>query len=273
MKLGNTMPLTLTAAAEYLSISTTLLKNFINNSREINTGRRGNRYALEQVELDRWLSLKQSRNIILTLADYRRALEFSFRINYGGHTTTDFGTSRQRGILKAISDWTQGMLAEIALEKFLLNRYNINIALDFSVHEAYVTGQDITQVIRNNVANPPRIRVSIKSGKMNSCFLIIGHSEYERTDRNSDYYVYVRLDFPEDHLIRALKEHEIISSMHIPIPDLGDINSYIAGYTTRDNLTHSIEIPGQVFDSPRYVINVGSLHNSDMDWENFSNLL
>lgn len=265
------MQLTLTEASEYLNIKKDLLKNFINNSKEIVASKRGNRYYIEKDELDRWLNLRDKRKIILTLEDYQRALEFAFRINYGGHTTADFGSARQRGILKAISDWTQGMLAEIAFEKFLKSKFYIAVTLDFEVHEDFITGQDITQIRRNNVANPPRIRVSIKSGKLNSCYLIIGNKEYELIERQSDSYVYVRLDFPEDHLIRALKDHEIINSMtDITIPDLGEITAYITGYSDRSDLIKVREIPNQKFDSDRYVLNIGKLRNLDEEWNEFA---
>lgn len=263
------MELNLSKAADFLEIKKELLKNLINNSKEIESNKQKNRYYIKKDELNRWKKLREKRKIVLSIDDYRRALEFAIKINYTGHTTSDFGTARQRGILKAVSDWTQGMLAEIALEKYLRTKFKIGISLDFEVHKEFITGQDITQVRRKNVANPPKIRVSIKSGKLNSCFLIIGNKEYELKDRRSDYYVYVRLDFPEDHLIRALKDHEIISSMEIEIPDLGEIIAYITGFTANDELKKVNEIPGQKFDSPRYVISLGKLLNEDNDWSNF----
>ena len=261
--------LPLREAAEYLGIKKELLQKFMKNSEEIPYHRINRRYYLEQSDLDAWLELKNDRYIELNFDDYKKALEFAFRINYSGHTTSDFGTSRQRGIVKAISDWTQGMLAEIAFQKFIHQKYNIHLDLDFSVHD-YIVGQDITSVRRRNtVSNPPRIRVSIKSGKMNGCFIIIGESEYELEDRRSDFYVFVRLDYPEDHLIRALKDHEIISSFNLQIPDLGVVKSYITGYIDRTSLELTNEIPGQKFDSNRYVKKIGALYNSDDDWNNF----
>ena len=70
------------------------------------------------------------------------------------------------------------MMAEIALSKFLKDHYNIEIKLDFTVRNV-VVGQDITEVVRGRVANPPRVRISVKSGKENGMILIVPEPEVE----------------------------------------------------------------------------------------------
>jgi len=239
---------------------------------EINGYRRSKRIYVQTEDLDKWKELMDERKIILTLEDYKRCLEFAFKITYSGHTTTDFGTARQRGKLKAISDWTQGALGEVAFQKFLKTKFEIKVDLDFEVH-GVIVGQDITQVQKGRVLNPPRIRVSIKSGKPNGCYLIVPEKEVDLHERRSEYYVFVRVDFPEDHLIRALKDHPTIESMNLNIPDLGQINSFICGYVSVKELDKVRSIPKVNFEGYRYVKGVGSIYNQYEDWKKFVEIL
>jgi hypothetical protein len=266
------MALSLKEAADSLGINKELLKNLIDNSKEINATRISRRIYIEEDELTRWKEINATRRTILTIDDYKKCLEFAFKIAYSGHTTSDFGTTRQRGKLKAISDWIQGALAEVALQKYLKKKFNVRIDLDFKVH-GIVVGQDITQVQKRRVLNPPRIRVSIKSGKLNGCFLIVPEKEVDLDDRRSDYYVFVRIDFPEDHLIRILKDHPIIKAVNVDIPDLGEITSYICGFSEVSELKKVNSIPKLRFSGFRYVRNVGALHNTDKDWNLFIDIL
>jgi hypothetical protein len=239
------------------------------NSKEIVFSKRGNRYVIDNTEIERWLSLRDSRKIELTRDDYVKCLEFALQINYSGHTTSDFGTARRRGVLQAVSNWTQGTLAEIALEKFLSNKYNVKIDLDFTVHGA-VVGQDITQVRKGQVINPPRKRVSIKSGKLNGCFIVVPENEVELEARKSDLYVFVRLEFPEDHILRIVKDHNAFENVNNLIPNFENINAYICGYIEVENLEKVKSIPGVEFTGMRYVKPVGQLKNTDEDWKSFA---
>jgi hypothetical protein len=260
-------------AAVYLAIEESLLKNYLKHSKEINFFKRANRYYMNKNELDRWVNLKEERKITLTIEDYKKCLDFSFKIAYSGHTTSDFGTSRQRGTIQAILNWTQGTLAEIAFQKFLLEKFNITIELDFNVH-GLVVGQDIISVQRNRVINPPRTRVSIKSGKINGCYLAVPQPEVELRERNSDFYIFVRIEFPEDHLIRVLKDHPIIRNIDVCIPDLGEMQAYICGYSRVNELDRAENgVLGFEFRGVRYVKNIGALHNSDEDFNSFVELL
>jgi len=266
------MELSLKDSATFLGITKDLLKNFIGNSKEIQAFKKSNRFYIDEEELKRWKNLYETRKVILTIDDYKKCLEFAFKITYSGHTTTDFGTSRQRGKLKAISDWTQGALGEVALQKYLKDKYKIDITIDFDIHGAIV-GQDITQVQKGRVINPPKIRVSVKTGKLNGCYIVVPQKEVELPERHSDYYVFIRVNFPEDHLIRALKDHPIIDSMNVSIPDLGEIDAYICGFTEVSNLEKVTSIPKVDFSGFRYVKNVGSLHNTENDWKLFTESL
>lgn len=266
------MQLSLKDSAEYLGIEEKSLRSYAKISQEIPIYLKGRRLFFEKDDLIKWQELRNSRMIILSVDDYIKCLDFSFRIVYSGHTTSDFGTARQRGKIQAISNWTQGALAEVAIQKFIHQKFDIMVELDFSVHN-YITGQDITQVIRNRVSNPPKIRASIKSGKLNSNYIVVPQNEVESANRVSDYYIFVRIDFPEDHLIRILKNHEIISNINVIIPDLTEITSYISGFIYKDELELVNKIPGQDFTGMRYVKKVGSLKNSDLDWNKFIEIL
>ena len=264
--------LTIKEIIKNYSISEKLLKSYTNVSNEIPYFKEKNRYYINKNDIENWLLLRKNRKIILSIDEYRECLEFAFKINYAGHTRSDFGTARTRGIMQAISNWTQGTLAETALRKFLLEKYNIKIDLDFNIHDA-VVGQDITQVQRGKVINPPRIRVSIKSGKINSCYLVVPENEVDLKDRRSDLYIFIRVDFPEDHLLRVLKDHKFLENVKKYIPDLGKIETYICGFSDVNNLEKVNEIPGVKFSGMRYVSKIGKLKNSDNNWQEFVNML
>ena len=263
-------------AAVLLNISDTLLANYIKLSEEINAFKSGNRWYLYLDEIQKWKELTERRKVILNINDYEQCLEFAAKINYSGHTRSDFSTSRQRGHLQAISNWTQGALAEIALKKFLDDKYRIKITLDFNVHTGLIVGQDITEVQKGRVINPPNKRVSIKSGKLNSCFIVVGEKEVELPERQSDYYVFVRVDFPTDLLLRVIKTHRALTNVQHLIPDFEDITAYICGFTQKSNLRR-VDDDDKVlpFDITgfRYCKNIGGLSNTDEDWASFSESL
>lgn len=261
--------LDLNTASEYLGITRNLLDRYRKNGHEFTAIRVGRKLATPKAELDEWLARKERTAAILNREDLMRAFKFALKINYAGHTRSDFGSARQRTIEQAVSNWTQGALAEIALSKFVKEKFDVEIKLDFSVRENEIVGQDITAVVRNRVENPPRKRISVKSGKPNAMFLIVPPNEFERVLRASDIYVFVRIWLPEDFIFRLFRKQPELSDIS-EIPPLDDFSSQIIGFAERDMLRQVNKIPNIDF-SPgyRYVCESGRLKNSEDEFKDF----
>lgn len=265
--------LDLNQSAEYLGIKRSLLDSLRKNGKEFDAVKKKNKYFISKVQLDEWLKRKERTTVFLDREDLLTAFKFALRINYAGHTRSDFGSARQRSIEQAVGNWTQGALAEIALSKFIKEKYDIEIRLDFSVHEGFVVGQDIVAVVRNRVENPPNRRISVKSGKPNGMFLIVPQSEVERSERVSDLYVFTRIWLPIDFIFRLFRKQPELRDV-TEIPPLDDFQAQVLGYIEKDNLEKVSEIPGIDF-SPgyRYVCESGRLRNSEADFMNFCDSL
>ncbi len=261
--------LDLNDASEYLGITRNLLERLRKNGKEFTVIRSGRKYTIQKQDLDEWLARKERTTVYLNKEDLLRAFKFALRINYAGHTRTDFGTARQRTVEQAVSNWTQGALAEIALSKFIKKKFDVEIKLDFSIYEGIIVGQDIVAVVRNRVENPPGKRISVKSGKQNGMFLIIPQNEIERSERVSDLYVFARIWLPADFIFRLFRKQPELSDIS-EIPALEDFPAQVIGYIERENLANVNKIPGIDF-SPgfRYVCESGRLKNSETDFKDF----
>jgi len=258
-------------AATYIGIERPALEKIIKNGKELNQQRQGRRLVVEQDDIDAWMRLRQQRTFELSKADFLKAFKFALKINYSGHTRADFGSSRQRSITQSVENWTQGAMAELALAKFIKDTHNIGLTLDFQVR-GVIVGQDITEVVRGRVANPPHIRISVKSGKENGMMMIVPTPEVENAQRVSDYYVYVRVLYPNDFIIRLLREHTDLADMHDAIPEFIPFKAQIVGYCARADLEHRA-VPEAQIEELRYVQASGLLKNSDADWRAFVALL
>ncbi len=265
--------LDLNKSSEYLGIKKSLLDRLRKNGMELNFLRHGRKFVINKNDLDEWLQRKQRTTVLLDREDLIKAFKFSLKINYSGHTRSDFGTARQRSVEQAVENWTQGALAEIALSKFMKEKYDIEIKLDFSVHEGFIVGQEIIAVVKNKVENPPRKRISVKSGKPNGMFLIVPQNEIERSERISDLYFFVRIWLPDDFIFRLFRKHPELKDIS-EIPPLEDFPAQIIGYIEQQSLKKVSKIPGIDF-SPgyRYVCESGILKNSETHFKDFADSL
>ncbi|MDD4877607.1 MAG: excisionase family DNA-binding protein [Candidatus Nanoarchaeia archaeon] len=255
-------------AAEYMGIKRTKLEKIIKNGREIKRTKIGRKYTVKKEDIDAWAEHKKTRIVKLDKADFLKALKFAIRINYAGHTRADFGTSRQRSVTQAVENWTQGVLAELALVKFIKEKFNVRLEPEFRVFEDTIVGQDIINVIRGSISNPARKGVSVKSGKKNGMILIVPVNEVERTERVSDFYVFVRVIFSSDFILRLLKTHPDLSDVKDIIPDFDSIEAEIAGYCLRNELEKRT-VPEASIKEMKYVKPSGLLKNNDADWREF----
>jgi hypothetical protein len=125
------------------------------------------------------------------------------------------------------------------------------------------------------------VGIGIKSSKPKSAYLILGEKEVTLPERQSDIYVYCRVDIPDDHLLRiarddiisAVKGGPLYNNYKNEMPYFSDIKCEIAGWCTFDDLETVTSIPGQTFDSVRKVKQSGRLKRSKQDWEKLISLL
>jgi len=260
--------LDLDEASEYIGIKRTFLERIIKAGQELDRFREGRKFKVRSEDIDAWKHLKEQRKVNLNKDDFVDALKFAIKINYSGHTRADFGTSRQRSVTQAVENWTQGALAEIALVKFIEQKFNVKLELEFRIFEGTIVGQDIISVTRGRVTNPPRKRVSVKSGKENGMILIVPTNEVERAERVSDFYVFVRIIYPTDFILRLLRDHPDIADIRDNIPEFEEFGAEIVGYCLREELEKR-PVPEAGIAQERYVKPTGKLKNSDADWQTF----
>ncbi len=177
--------------------------------------------------------------IKITKGDYDECLKFILKLRYlWGGATIDFASSGvKRDIGKYIHDHIGGKLAEIAVKKFLKQKYNLNVELGFEKYtsaEDFMLG-DIEKVIKNDGTKvSPKLKVEIKATKPSSRWWLISDSEFD--SREYDVYILVVIDLPLDHIIRFFKDNLKLdnSELEKAIPDFGTIDAEIKGIVLRD---------------------------------------
>lgn len=117
-------------------------------------------------------------------------------------------------------------------------------------------------------ANPPRLRISIKTTKMKNVWLVVGHSEVENELRTSDVYILSRIELPMDHFFRLFKTHETLGRVRGEIPDLPmPLSAEVAGFAYKNELEGPVERINGVRIQPSYVKRSGELHSSVIEWK------
>ncbi|MFO8057566.1 MAG: hypothetical protein R6V10_09735, partial [bacterium] len=117
---------------------------------------------------------------------------------------TDYGTSRQRDLGQLWADMTRGYLGEIALKKFIYNRWSTDIELghDPGDIQDYLP-QDIHRVKKPSEGwRRPRLLVSVKTTKWNGIWLDIPGDQFH----HSSVHVLVKIGVGQDHLFAFFKE-------------------------------------------------------------------
>ena len=175
----------------------------------------------------------------ITKEDYEECLKFILKLRYlWGGATIDFASSGvKRDIGKYVHDHIGGKLAEIAVKKFLKQKYNLNVELGFEKYDSpedFMLG-DIEKVIfPDGKKVSPKIKVEIKGTKPSSRWWLISDNEFN--SREYDVYILVVIDLPLDHIIRFFKDslHLEDEELEKAIPDFGEIEAGIKGIVWRD---------------------------------------
>ncbi len=269
--------LTKKEAVEFLGLGVKIFDNYFKNAREFpcieRKGSRG-RFMFDIQSLKKWKDGIAWRTVELNKEDYALCLDFALAMHFKGYVLSDWGTARQREFGQKITNWVKGQLGELAVKKFLKNKFNVDIELDFDIYENIVA-QDIIGIQKGGTMKKPRIGVGIKSSKPKSAYLVLGENEITIKERRSNVYIYCRPDIPDDHLLRLTREIVIKTIKNQPlystykdlIPDFVNIPCEIVGWCDYTELEKVASIPGQEFDGFRYVRKSGLLHRSEKEWE------
>lgn len=242
-------------------------------------GGRG-RFYFDQDVLKEWMKKREWKTVDLTKDDYALCLDFALAQHFRSYVTSDFGTGRQREFGQKITNWVKGQLGELAVQKFLKNKFNVGVELDFEIHDDIVP-QDIIRVKEKGKTRNPKIGVGIKSSKPKNVFLVLGENEIHIPERRSDVYIFCRPDIPDDHILRIAKiaVQKIVegkphyNSYKEHMPDFANIPCEVVGWCRYTDLEEVKEIPGQIFDGVRFVKASGKLKSSPDDWEQLVKML
>lgn len=116
---------------------------------------------------------------------------------------TDYGSSRQRDMGQLWADMTRGYLGEIAMLKFLKEKFDIDCTLGHEqgllkdylptdIHEIRKRGEEF---------RTPRLRLGIKTSKWNGIWLDLPGDQFN----HSDIHIFVKVGTGRDHLFSFFK--------------------------------------------------------------------
>ncbi len=263
-------------AIAFLNIDAKTFDNYFKNAREFNALLRpSNRgfFKFKISDLEAWKQSFNWRSGVLSFEDYTRCLDFALAMHYKNYVNSDFGTGRKREFGQKVSNWMKGQLGELAFQKFLKEKFNIDIELDFEIRDEFVA-QDVSFITDEGVRRTPRIGVGIKTSKPKSSYLVLSEGDV-REGRKSDVYIFCRVDIPDDHLLRISKDkvkelmegHQHFDRYKDLIPGFEEIPYEIAGWCEEKDLKEVTSIPGQEFTGVRYVIPSGLMHKEETSWK------
>lgn len=263
-------------AVEYLGIEKKEFDNYFKFSKEIKGVKENGRFKFKKSDLEDWKKLKEERTVVLSLSEYEKCFEFAIKMAYASKQSRGTGIRGARSEVQKADDFILGILAEYGVQKFLKQKWGVEVELDTEVHPDHITEQDFVGIKEHGKLIPAKIGVAIKSSKWKNCFNVIDPLEYENPNRKSDVYIFVRVGLPSDHLFRILREHSFFKKVKNflesepsfrKIEELKEIPIWIAGFSYHGELDKVKEIPGQEFEDWRYVKSVGQMHNSDKEWK------
>lgn len=274
------MYITRKEAIKLLEIPEKHFDNYFKNSCEIIGFKRSYRWYFDKQQLLEWNALRRERTVNLTLDEYVTCFDFAIKMAYITRSSHGIGIRGTRSEVQMADDFILGILAEHGVQKFLKEKFDVQIILDLDVHPDHITPQDFDGICVDGEIRNVNLGVAVKASKNKSCFNIIPPIEYENEDRKSDVYIFARVGLPSDHLFRILRDHSFFKDVadflddkdgFRKIEELNEIPIWICGFSYHDELERVTKIPGQEFSGEinhRYVKSVANMHNSDEDWIN-----
>lgn len=212
-----------------------------------------------------WFSQRFKPNsVILDNDDYSKALIRSLWIA-PNLASLDFAGGRLRDFAQLWTDTARGFLGEIAVQKFLKNRFNFDVHLETrrGKVEEFMASDILVMEKGRKSPRKSKKRLSIKTTKFNGRWLEIPESQF----RQSDVFVLVKLGISRYHFSAYLKNMKTIEqlfkrgiklkelndsqikTLSKEIPDWVSIPAYIAGFVDKSGLNlpiHSLD-----FRTPR----------------------
>ncbi|MEM2145154.1 MAG: hypothetical protein QW279_07330 [Candidatus Jordarchaeaceae archaeon] len=200
--------------------------------------------------LDWFNSRFMPNSIILDRSDYSKALIRSLWIS-PNLASLDFAGGRLRDFAQLWTDTARGFLGEIAVQKFLKKNFDMSIYLETRRGKAEEFMSSDIRVIEQgtNKHRESKIKVSIKTTKLNGRWLEIPESQFKQ----SDVFILVKLGISRYHFISYLKEtiknllkeglnlneldEKQVEILANDIPNWNSIPAYIPGFVDKANLT------------------------------------
>jgi hypothetical protein len=223
-------------------------------------------------DYSRWVEWLGWASVVLDENDYLKAAVYGLNLapKLAG---TDYGTARRRDLGQLWTDVIRGFLGEVAVAKWLKERFGITAELDYRLGPLE---EFLPSDIKSVAGREPKLRVSIKTTKLSGLWLDVPGAQIE----HSDVFILVRVGVTREHFVaflkkisvirdklmkeaveRGLVKREEIEQIWDSIPEFTAIPAYIAGFLDKTEIqdklrdrTAVIEADGDV-KRKRVVIN------------------
>ncbi len=174
-------------------------------------------------DFEDWLQNRFVHQLVwMNADDYVRAL---VRALWLGRTFagTDYGTSRQRDMAQTWTDTARGFVGEIAVAKFLKEKYNTDTRTDTTRGDiSQYLLSDIPEVLDQSINEfrPTNLQVSIKTTKFNGRWLDVPGAQFN----HSDVFILAKIGITRQHFLGFLNETGFIENLIIKSRDLNELS-------------------------------------------------
>jgi hypothetical protein len=198
-------------------------------------------------DYSRWVEWLGWASVVLDEDDYLKAAVYGLNLapKLAG---TDYGTARQRDLGQLWTDVIRGFLGEIAVAKWLKERFGITAELDYRLGPLE---EFLPSDIKSVAGREPRLRVSIKTTKLSGLWLDVPGAQIE----HSDVFILVRVGVTREHFLaflkkisvirdkllkeaveRGLVKEEEVEQIWDSIPEFTAVPAYIAGFLDKTEI-------------------------------------
>jgi hypothetical protein len=198
-------------------------------------------------DYSRWVEWLGWASVVLDENDYLKAAVYGLNLapKLAG---TDYGTARQRDLGQLWTDVIRGFLGEVAVAKWLKERFGITAELDYRLGPLE---EFLPSDIKSVAGREPRLRVSIKTTKLSGLWLDVPGAQIE----HSDVFILVRVGVTREHFVaflkkisvirdklmkeaveRGLVKREEIEQIWDSIPEFTAVPAYIAGFLDKTEI-------------------------------------
>ncbi|MFP3239929.1 MAG: hypothetical protein RXQ94_02225 [Caldivirga sp.] len=208
-------------------------------------------------EWTKWLGWA---SVVLDENDYLKAAVYALNLapRLAG---TDYGLSRQRDLGQVWTDTIRGLLGEIALAKWLWERFQIHAELDYRLGPLK---EFLPSDIKAVNGRKPNLNVSVKTTKLSGIWLDVPGDQIE----HSDVFILVRVGVTREHFVSFLKEISVVRDKLIKeaverklveeaemvqiwsaVPEFKAIPAYIAGFLDKAEIQDKLKDKTAIIDA------------------------